>query len=112
DGSIAVERPDHRADQATWEAAMAQGAMIADMRTHGASPAPYRALEMMTLARTADLTDGFAAEAEALADLICSQTFRAGIYSFNLTQKRAKRPAGAPDPARARPVTKVGVIGA
>ena len=38
--------------------------------------------------------------------------FRAGLYAFDLVQKRARRPAGAPDPALARPVTKVGVVGA
>lgn len=36
----------------------------------------------------------------------------AGIYAFNLVQKRGKRPAGAPDKSLARPVTKVGVVGA
>jgi len=41
-----------------------------------------------------------------------SQQFRAGLYSFNLTQKRARKPAGAPDASLARKVTKVGVIGA
>jgi 3-hydroxyacyl-CoA dehydrogenase len=34
------------------------------------------------------------------------------VYSFNLTQKRARKPVGAPDPSLARPVTRVGVIGA
>ncbi len=111
-GSVTVKRPDHRADQAAWEAALARGRMIADMRTQGASPAPYRALAAIEMARTADLDQGFAAEDDALADLVCSQEFRAGIYAFNLTQKRARRPAGAPDPALARPVTKIGVIGA
>lgn len=111
-GSVIVERHDHRADEAAWAAAVAQGRMIADMRTHGASPAPYRALEMIELARTADLDGGFAAEEQALADLISSHEFRAGVYSFNLTQKRARRPVGAPDSALARPVAKVGVIGA
>jgi len=111
-GSIDVPRPDHRADETAWAQAVAQGRMIADMRTHGASPAPYRALDLIELARTADLAEGFAAEEQALADLICSQTFRAGVYSFNLTQKRARKPAGAPDPSLARPVSKVGVIGA
>jgi 3-hydroxyacyl-CoA dehydrogenase/enoyl-CoA hydratase/carnithine racemase len=111
-GAIEVPRPDHRADEAAWAEAVAQGRMIADMRTHGASPAPYRALDLIDLARTAALTDGFAAEEQALADLICSQTFRAGVYSFDLTQKRARKPAGAPDPSLARPVTKVGVVGA
>ncbi len=39
--------------------------------------------------------------------------FRATVYAFlDLVQKRAKRPAGAPDRSLARPVTKVGVVGA
>ena len=37
---------------------------------------------------------------------------RAGLYAFNLNQKRAKRPFGAPSKELARPVTKVGVVGA
>ena len=41
-----------------------------------------------------------------------SDELRAGLYAFNLVQKRAKRPAGAPDKALARKVTKVGVVGA
>ena len=36
----------------------------------------------------------------------------ASLYAFDLVQKRAKRPAGAPDKALARPVTKVGIVGA
>src|SRR6201746_2172284 len=36
----------------------------------------------------------------------------AGLYSFDLVNKRAKRPAGAPDRGLARKVTKVGVVGA
>ncbi|HSU70847.1 MAG TPA: 3-hydroxyacyl-CoA dehydrogenase NAD-binding domain-containing protein, partial [Micrococcaceae bacterium] len=37
----------------------------------------------------------------------------ATVYAFlDLVQKRAKRPAGAPDKSLARPVTKVGVVGA
>ena len=34
------------------------------------------------------------------------------MYAFDLVQKRAKKPAGAPDKALAKQVTKVGVIGA
>ena len=37
---------------------------------------------------------------------------RASLYAFDLVQKRARKPAGAPDPALARPVTKVGIVGA
>lgn len=114
EGSISLPRKDYQAQEfaGEWDSALERGRIIAEMRTHGASPAPYRALEMLELARTADLDTGLAAEAQALAGLICSQTFRAGLYSFNLTQKRARKPAGAPDPKLARAVTKVGVIGA
>jgi len=41
-----------------------------------------------------------------------SDELRAGLYAFDLVQKRAKRPAGAPDKELARPVTKVGIVGA
>ena len=41
-----------------------------------------------------------------------SPELAASLYSFDLVQKRAKRPAGAPDKALARPVTKVGIVGA
>ncbi len=37
---------------------------------------------------------------------------RASLYAFDLIQRRAKRPAGAPDKALARKVTKVGIVGA
>ncbi len=113
-GRVTVQRNDYRAPQfdGEWTSALERGRAIADMRTHGASPAPYLALEMIELSRTADLDTGLTAEASALADLIVSPEFRAGLYSFDLTQKRARRPAGAPDSALARPVTKVGVIGA
>ena len=40
-----------------------------------------------------------------------SDELRASLYAFDLTQERARRPAGAPDKALARPVTKIGVVG-
>jgi len=73
---------------------------------------PYAAIELVKNAKNTDKHTGFRAEDEALADLIAGDQFRASIYAFNLVQKRAKRPAGAPDKALARKVTKVGVIGA
>ncbi len=109
-GKVQVNRS--QATEEEWDEALGRGRLIADMKTHGAAPSAYRALEMLELSRTADLDAGLKAEGDALADLICSDEFRAGIYSFNLTQKRAKRPVGAPDPALAGKVTKVGVIGA
>ncbi len=78
--------------------------------------APYRALDLLKAAKKAtdpkSIAEGFAAEDEALADLISGDQFVASIYAFDLVQKRAKRPAGAPDKKLAKKVTKVGVIGA
>jgi 3-hydroxyacyl-CoA dehydrogenase/enoyl-CoA hydratase/carnithine racemase len=95
-----------------WDAALVRGRALADAKVHGAAPAPYRALDLLALARTASLDEGFAAEDEALADLLMTEELRAGLYAFDLVQKRAKRPVGAPDSSLARPVTKVGVVGA
>jgi 3-hydroxyacyl-CoA dehydrogenase len=79
---------------------------------HGEAPAPYRALELISAARTATKLDGFAAEDEVLGDLVMSEEFRSSVYAFDLVQRRAKRPVGAPDRDLARPVTKVGIVGA
>jgi 3-hydroxyacyl-CoA dehydrogenase/enoyl-CoA hydratase/carnithine racemase len=97
---------------AEWDAAVAAARFFADGKLHGAAPAPYRALDLVAAARTATRDEGFAAEDEALADLLLSDELRAGLYAFDLVQKRARRPAGAPDKSLARPVTKVGVVGA
>jgi 3-hydroxyacyl-CoA dehydrogenase len=71
-----------------------------------------RALDLIELARTADQQTAFTAEDQALVDLIMGDELRAGLYSFDLVQKRAKRPVGVPDKSLARPVNKVGVVGA
>ncbi|WP_034265241.1 3-hydroxyacyl-CoA dehydrogenase NAD-binding domain-containing protein [Actinospica robiniae] len=109
-GEIVVERRTY--DEAEWTAALERGRQIADSRVHGATPAPYLALELIGKSRTASRDEGFDAEDDALADRIMSEELRSGVYSFNLVQKRAKRPVGAPDKSLAKPVTKVGVVGA
>jgi 3-hydroxyacyl-CoA dehydrogenase/enoyl-CoA hydratase/carnithine racemase len=113
-GEITVERPEVDRGEA-WDAAVARGKAFADMKVSGAAPAPYRALDLIAAAKDSDKWDrdsAFAAEDEALADLIMSEELRSGLYAFDLVNKRAKRPAGAPDKSLARPVTKVGVVGA
>jgi 3-hydroxyacyl-CoA dehydrogenase/enoyl-CoA hydratase/carnithine racemase len=95
-----------------WTQAVAAARFFTDGKLHGAAPAPYRALDLVAAARTASRDEGFAAEDEALTDLMLSDEFRAGLYAFDLVQKRARKPAGAPDKSLARPVTKVGVVGA
>ncbi|MCQ8771763.1 3-hydroxyacyl-CoA dehydrogenase NAD-binding domain-containing protein [Streptomyces telluris] len=110
-GDIQVERAEIDRGEA-WDQAVERGRFIADSKVHGAAPAAYRALDIISAAKNGDLRQGFDAEDQALADLIMGEELRSGIYSFNLVQKRAKRPAGAPDRSLARPVTKVGVVGA
>jgi 3-hydroxyacyl-CoA dehydrogenase/enoyl-CoA hydratase/carnithine racemase len=110
-GSLTVTRPDIDRRE-SWDEALAQGRSFVDSKVFGAAPAPYRALELITAARTADRAEAYAAEDEALADLIMGPEARASLYAFDLVQKRARKPARAPDSTLARPVTKVGIVGA
>ncbi len=97
---------------AKWDIAIGIAEKTLASRIGRIAHAPYKALELLKAAKNTDKKTGFAAEDIALAELVAGDQFRASIYAFNLVQKRAKRPAGAPDKALARPVTKVGVIGA
>jgi 3-hydroxyacyl-CoA dehydrogenase/enoyl-CoA hydratase/carnithine racemase len=108
-GSVPVSRT---VPEGGWDGAVASARFFADGKLHGAAPAPYRAVELVAAARDRTRDEGFAAEDEALADLLLSDELQAGLYAFDLTQKRARHAAGAPDAALARPVTKVGVVGA
>jgi 3-hydroxyacyl-CoA dehydrogenase/enoyl-CoA hydratase/carnithine racemase len=112
-GDVTVERaPVPEQTREEWDAAVGAARFFTDGKLHGAAPAPYRALDLVAAARDRSRDEAFAAEDEALADLIMSDELRAGLYAFDLTQKRARRPAGAPDKSLARPVTKVGIVGA
>jgi 3-hydroxyacyl-CoA dehydrogenase/enoyl-CoA hydratase/carnithine racemase len=86
-----------------------------DERLHGAAPAPYRALDLITAAAERTAAAGTAEpNAETIrtfGELLLSDEARASIYAFHLTQSLAKNPAGRPD-VPARPVRSVGVIGA
>jgi len=110
-GQVEVRRPTIDRGEA-WDAAVARGRAFVENKLHGAAPAPLRALDIIEAAKTCSKQEGFALEEEALADLLMTEEFRASLYAFDLVQKRAKRPVGAPDASLARPVTKVGIVGA
>jgi 3-hydroxyacyl-CoA dehydrogenase/enoyl-CoA hydratase/carnithine racemase len=110
-GAVLVNRDDPAA-ASSWDQAVAGARLFADGKLHGAAPAPYKAIELVAAARDRTRDEGFAAEDEGLADLLLSDELDAGLYAFDLTQKRARKAAGAPDASLARPVTKVGVVGA
>jgi 3-hydroxyacyl-CoA dehydrogenase/enoyl-CoA hydratase/carnithine racemase len=114
-GTTKVKRPNEpgKIERAVkWDIAIGIAQKTLESRIGKVAQSPYRALELLRAAKNTDRKTGFAAEDEALADLISGDQFHASIYAFNLVQKRAKRPAGAPDKSPARKVTKVGVIGA
>ena len=110
-GTTTLERRNVDLD-GEWAAAVAAARGQLDAILHGAAPAAYQALELVDAARTRTRDEGFGAEDETLAALIMSEEFRSGLYSFDLVQRRAKRPYGAPDKSLARPITKIGIVGA
>jgi 3-hydroxyacyl-CoA dehydrogenase/enoyl-CoA hydratase/carnithine racemase len=109
-GDVTVTRPE--VDRDMWDGVLYFAKQQLDQRLHGAVPSANSALDLLALAKDAPFTDGTAAEDKALADLIMGDEARASLYAFDLVQRRAKRPAGAPGPELARTVTKVGIVGA
>jgi 3-hydroxyacyl-CoA dehydrogenase/enoyl-CoA hydratase/carnithine racemase len=82
-----------------------------DGQVHGATPAPYRALDLIEGAATWSLEEGYRAEEDALAELLPGREAQASVYAFDLVERRAKRAVGVPDTEPHR-VQKVGVVGA
>jgi 3-hydroxyacyl-CoA dehydrogenase/enoyl-CoA hydratase/carnithine racemase len=114
-GRIKVKRPNEpgKLERAVkWDIAIGIAEKMLKSRIGEVAKSPYKALELLRAAKNTDKHTGFRAEDEALAELISGDQFQASIYAFNLVQKRAKKPAGAPDKAIASKVTKVGIIGA
>ena len=112
-GKKKIERADFSKDSAGFEKAIATGKAAVAKKYGGAEIAsPLKALELIAAAQTNTYSQGFDAEDQALAELVMTDSLRASLYSFNLIQKKRKKVEGAPKPALARKVTKVGVVGA
>ena len=112
-GSKKIDRIDYTKDEASWEKAQSMGRAIVAKKYGGADiEPPRRALELIAAARTNTADQGFDAEDEVLANLVMGNPLRASLYAFNLIQKKRKKVEGAPKPALARKVSKVGVVGA
>ena len=96
-----------------WEKAADAAAAFIQGKTGQAAPAPLAVVDVFRRGRTLTREESREIEIETLAELMQSPQFRATVYAFlELVTKRGKRPAGAPDPSIARPVSKVGVVGA
>lgn len=114
-GSITVSRPNTPGKVerlVKWDAAVGIARKMLQSRIGSVAMAPYLALDLLKAAKGGTREEGFEREDDALSTLITTDQLQASIYAFNLVQKRAKHPAGAPDKALARRITKVGVIGA
>lgn len=114
-GSQKVSRPNQpgKVERAVkWDAAIKIARKAVESRLGTVPVAPFRALDILAVAKHNDRAKGFEAENDALGELIVGDQFVASMYAFNLVQKRAKRPAGAPDKSLARKVSKVGIVGA
>jgi 3-hydroxyacyl-CoA dehydrogenase/enoyl-CoA hydratase/carnithine racemase len=82
-----------------------------DDAVHGATRAPYVALDLVAGARDWTIEEGYAAEEDAMAELLVSAQAQASAYAFTVVERRAKRPSRLPD-VKPRSVQKVGIVGA
>jgi 3-hydroxyacyl-CoA dehydrogenase/enoyl-CoA hydratase/carnithine racemase len=78
---------------------------------HGATRAPYVALDLIAGAQDWSIEEGYAAEEAAMAELLVSPQAQASAYAFTVVERRSKRPPELPD-AKPRRVQKVGIVGA
>jgi 3-hydroxyacyl-CoA dehydrogenase/enoyl-CoA hydratase/carnithine racemase len=112
-GSKKIERSDYSKDSDGFAKAIATGKAAVAKKYGGAEiTASLKALELIKAAQTNTTSQGFDAEDQALAELVMTDALRASLYSFNLIQKKRKKVEGAPKPALARKISKVGVVGA
>src|SRR4029450_8913731 len=93
-GETTVERPE--VDRDMWDGVLFFARKAPAARLHGAVPSANKALELLALAKDAPFAEGTAAEDEALADPLGTDELKSSLYAFDLVQRRAKRPAGAP----------------
>ncbi|HEX5729543.1 3-hydroxyacyl-CoA dehydrogenase NAD-binding domain-containing protein [Microbacterium sp.] len=114
-GAVKVDRKHQpgRIERLTkWPIAIKMARGMLESRIGSVPKSPYVALDLLDRAKSGTKAEGFAREDDALADLVTGDQFAASMYAFDLVQKRAKRPVGAPDKGLAKKVTKVGIIGA
>ncbi len=95
-----------------WEKAVQTARRTVTARVGAATPAPLRALEVFAAGASRTRAEDREAEVDALTDLMMTDEFANTVYAFlELTQKRARRPAGVPE-VEPRQIGSVGVVGA
>src|SRR5579864_4108223 len=107
--SLAIERAEP--DWSELETVVRKTRAKIDDAVHGATRAPYAALDLIAGARDWSIDEGYAAEEDAMAELLVAPQAQAAAYAFTVVERRSKRPHNLPD-AKPRPVQKVGIVGA
>ena len=104
-----IERP--APDWSELETVIRKARARVDDAVHGATRAPYVALDLIAGAKDRPLEEGYIAEENAMAELLVSPQAQASAYAFTVVERRSKRPPELPD-AKPRAIQKVGIVGA
>jgi len=107
--SLSIERS--APDWSELETVLRKTRARIDDAVHGATRAPYAALDLIAGARDWTVEEGYAAEEQAMAELLVNPQAQASAYAFTVVERRSKRPPNLPD-AKPRAVQKVGIVGA
>jgi 3-hydroxyacyl-CoA dehydrogenase/enoyl-CoA hydratase/carnithine racemase len=107
--TLSVERTEP--DWSDVDTVMRKARSRVDDAVHGATRAPYVALDLIAGAKDWSIEEGYAAEEEAMAELLVSDQAQASAYAFTVVERRSKKPPALPD-AKPRRVQKVGIVGA
>jgi 3-hydroxyacyl-CoA dehydrogenase/enoyl-CoA hydratase/carnithine racemase len=108
-GEVTIERDVDPA--AGLDEALANTRAFVDAKVHGATRAPYEAIDCIEFAaRGGDLAEGRQREIDAMVELLPARQAQASIYAFDLTQRRIKKQPWKPD-VKGRRIRKMAVIG-
>ncbi len=106
-GGVARAEPDWSDAETVFRKARSR----VDDAVHGATRAPYVALDLIAGAQSWTIDEGYRAEEAAMGELLLSPQAQASTYAFTVVERRTKKPDALPD-VKPRPVQKVGIVGA
>jgi 3-hydroxyacyl-CoA dehydrogenase/enoyl-CoA hydratase/carnithine racemase len=109
-GAVTAER--EAPDWSDVEAVLRKARARVDDAVHGATRAPYVALDLIAGAEYWSLEEGYAAEEEAMAELLVSPQAQASAYAFTVVERRSKRAPRLSETPEPRRIRKVGIVGA
>ena len=107
--ALSIERT--RPDWSDVDTVLRKARSRVDDAVHGATRAPYVALELIAGAQHWSLEEGYAAEEDAMAELLLSPQAQASAYAFTVVERRSKKPPALPA-AKPLRIQKVGIVGA